>query len=309
MSRIPTILAITGPTAVGKTFLTRAISSRRACSVISIDSRQVYKEIDIGSAKPSRQDRKDTPHYLVDDLNLDAQISAGQYQKMVLQANSEVLEQGRMPLWIGGSTLYFHALLFGIANIPEIDPQIRTRIETEYKNAPLQTLEKLRTVDPDLAKTLDESKSHRIIRGLEVYEGTKKTLSSFHAEMPKPQYPFEIKMVLLNRERKELYSRIDDRVEGMLQDGLVEEVQSILTKHKGRTNLPGLNSIGYKEVLDYLNSVTSMEEMIRLIKRNTRRYAKRQITWFKKYQDISLSVNLSELSEDDAVETVLDYIK
>jgi len=308
MLDLPVVLAITGPTAVGKTSLIEELASTRDISVISIDSRQIYQEIDIGSAKPSRQEMETVPHYLVDEIKLETTISAGQYQKRVLEATDHVLSQERLPVWIGGSTLYFHSLLFGIADIPSIDPEIRKRISEEYSENPEKSLERLRKVDPQLAINLDASKSHRIIRGLEVFDATKKALSDFHTESTAPTYPFEIRTIVLKREREELYDRINFRVEKMIESGLIDEVKSIVSRHSNPSELPGLNSIGYTEVLGYLNKEIDLEEMTRLIKRNSRRYAKRQITWFKKYESISTTIDLSTSTQDEVSSRILSIV-
>jgi len=300
------VIAITGPTAVGKTDLCLSLAAKTPIGVVSIDSRQIYRGMDIGTAKPDTNLLSAIPHKLIDQLSPDQTISAGKYLELVQSATLELLDQGLLPVWVGGSTLYLHSLLFGIADIPEVPVEIRQDISANYETSPEVVYEELQNVDPEYAATLDVTKSQRIIRALEVFRATGKTLSSYHLEKHEPDYPYYIDLYVLSRARELLYERINSRVDGMIDDGLVDEVRTLLTEGYDLESAPAMNSIGYKEILSHLQGEVDHEEAISLVKRNSRRYAKRQITWFKKYQDIATQINLDSHTAKEAAELILD---
>ncbi len=300
------VLAVTGPTAVGKSSLCLELADRLGAVLVSIDSRQIYRDLNIGTAKASPVDRGRVEHLLLDELDPSQNVSAGDYSARVLEATYSKIAKAPV-IWLGGSTLYLHSLLFGIANIPEIDPEIRRRLNVEYKTKPQSLFEELQTVDPKYAASLDVTKSQRLVRGLEVYRATGESISSFHSKTKKPRYPFDISLCVLSRERSELHKRINARVDVMIEAGLIDEVSDILSRYPSDEILPGLNSIGYKEVVSYLKNDIDLIEMVRLIKRNSRRYAKRQETWFRKYEGISHQINLSKLSQEEALGKMIEH--
>lgn len=276
-------LILTGPTAVGKTALSLDVADRLQAEIISADSRQIYKELSIGTAKPSADELATAHHHFIDERSLDEPFSAGAFAREAHERIADIQERGKVPLVVGGSTLYLHALQFGIADIPTIDASVRASIEERLqKDGPRSLYRELKIVDPDFAETLDPTKSQRLVRGLEVFHGTGKPLSHYHKAQTPPPYTFET--IILHRDRSELYTRINQRVDIMLERGLVEETQSVLASGFSPTLNP-LRTIGYQEVIAYLNGSYDYDEMVRLIKRNTRRYAKRQLTWFRRFPE------------------------
>ena len=276
----PTFVILTGPTAVGKTALSLALADRWNAEIISVDSRQVYRQMTIGTAKPPPSVLEAVPHHFVDELDLGDPFSAGIFAREAVARVDSIRARGRVPLFVGGSTLYLHALKYGLADVPPVDPSVRAdvqqRLESEGADALYAELER---VDPTAAATLDPTKTQRLVRALEVYHGTGEPLSSFHAAQQPP--PFSFRTIVLFRERAELYRRIEARVDEMLSDGLLDEVRGILQRGYDPTLNP-LRTIGYQESVAHLQGVIDQAEMIRLIKRNTRRYAKRQLTWFRR---------------------------
>ena len=282
LAGMSSILTITGPTAIGKTALCIRLAEHFNAEIVSVDSRQIYRELDIGTAKPSPEERSRVRHHFIDERGLDDPISAGQFAKLAEDRIAEILSRDKTAIVTGGSTLYLHALQHGLANIPPVMPTVRDalqdRLVAEGSAALYRELEGL---DPASAGTMDETKSQRIVRALEVYYGTGKTLSSFFDHQPPPRFSYTT--FVLSMDRPALYDRIGSRVDEMLGAGLVEEVRMLMQTGFSPT-LPVLRTIGYQEVIQYLQGVVDETEMIRLIKRNTRRYAKRQLTWFKRFQ-------------------------
>ena len=279
----PVIPILSGPTGVGKTALSLELAATLDGEIVNADSRQVYRGMDIGTAKPSPAERQGVPHHLFDILDISERITVGKYLKLAEHVFEDILSRGKTPIVVGGSTLYTYALTHGLADIPDVDPTIRVQLEKRAEEVGIHTLYgELASVDPVSADSMDPTKSQRILRALEVYVGTGKTLSSFFDSSAR--LPHRFAMFVFNRDREELYARIDQRVDKMILDGLVDEVQTL--RNGGvNDNLYALRSPGYREVIAYSNQVVPYEEMIRLIKRNTRRYAKRQLTWFRRYAE------------------------
>jgi tRNA dimethylallyltransferase len=276
----PVLRVLTGPTAVGKTALAVAWAQAHDGEIVSADSRQVYRPLTIGTAKPSPEELAAVPHHFVDELDLDEPFSAGEFARQAEARIREILARGRTPLVTGGSTLYLEALLHGLADIPETSMDTRRaltqRLHTE--GAPALYAELVR-VDPASAATMDHTKTQRVVRALEVYHDTGRPLSAYHAQLTPP---FEPRVVVLNRPRAELYDRINRRVDAMLAAGLVEENRALLAAGYP-PDLNPLRTIGYREPMAYLRGETSYEEMVRVLKQSSRRYAKRQLTWFRRY--------------------------
>lgn len=274
-------LTIAGPTAVGKTALSLTVAEELGAEIISADSRQVYRDLTIGTAKPTPEELQQVPHHFIGELSLHEDFSAGRFADAANERIRDVLRRGRTPLIVGGSTLYLKALHFGLADIPDVDPTVREEMEVRLQEEGGRALyAELKRVDPAAAETMDPTKTQRLLRALEVYHGTGKPITHFYDNQPEP--PFTYRTVVLNRDRSVLHRRIEERVEGMLERGLLQEVESLLEKGYDATCRP-LKSIGYREPIRFLKSEIDYDEMVRLIKRNTRRYAKRQITWFRRF--------------------------
>ena len=277
------ILVLMGPTAVGKTELSLAIAQELGAEIISVDSRQIYKGLDIGTAKPEAAERQLVRHHFIDELDPSQHLSAGRFAEAANQRIAEIYGRSKTPLVVGGSTLYLSALLHGISQIPATDPEVRTALTDRLNRAGAATLyRELEQVDPISAGTMDATKSQRIVRALEVYYSTGRPISSFHARKEGPKYEFI--PVVLTRDRAALYGLINARVDLMLDLGLVREVEQLLEQGYSPT-LPALRSIGYGEIIRFLQGEIPKDEAVNLIKRNSRRYAKRQLTWFRRYEE------------------------
>ncbi len=276
------VLIIVGPTAVGKTRLSLALASRwRHSEIISADSRQVYRYLDIGTAKPSREQLARVPHHFIDIINPDEYYSAGRYGREARQRIDQLLSQGKNPIVVGGSGLYIRALVDGFFERQIYDQGIKAKLKQEIKEKGLAHLyQRLHQVDPIAATKIHPNDHHRIVRALEVYELTGEPLSAFQAQTSQ-KASFEPVFIGLTRERKRLYGIIEQRVDEMMQQGLVAEVTQLrsLGYH---SDLNSLQTVGYREVFLYLDHQIDFETMVKLIKQRTRNYAKRQLTWFRK---------------------------
>ncbi|MBL7977619.1 MAG: tRNA (adenosine(37)-N6)-dimethylallyltransferase MiaA [Bacteroidetes Order II. Incertae sedis bacterium] len=277
----PPIQVIVGPTAVGKTAYAIEYALRNNGEIVSADSRQVFKELHIGTAKPSQEELKAVPHHFISEKNLSEPYSAGIFANEANARLTNIFTRGKNPIVCGGSTLYLKALIDGLAEIPEVDPAIRNHLMTELTERGNHALyQELVLTDPVFAQTLDPTKTQRLIRGLEVARGTGKPLSFFHQQQHRPPFTFDV--TVLARERKTLYERINLRVDQMLQDGLIKEVQELL--HAGFSpEINALKTIGYQEPIAYLLGTLPYDQMVTLLKQHTRNYAKRQITWFRRF--------------------------
>jgi tRNA dimethylallyltransferase len=278
------ILTITGPTAVGKTELSLQVADQLDAEIVSVDSRQVYEELTIGTAKPGPDARDRVRHHFIGERSLQNPLSAGAYADLANDRIRDILSRNRRPLVVGGATLYLHALQYGLADIPDVDDEVRThlkaRLEDEGKEALYAELEE---VDPKQAAETDPTKTQQVVRALEVYHGTGKPLSYYYENQPEP--PFDYVTVVLNRDRDALYDRINRRVESMLDDSLLDEVRDVMNIDGVQLDEPPLSTIGYREPIQYLKGEIDYDEMVRLVKRNSRRYAKRQLTWFRRYDE------------------------
>jgi tRNA dimethylallyltransferase len=277
-------LTITGPTAVGKTDLSLDVAEALDAEIVSVDSRQIYRELTIGTAKPSPEAQERVPHHFIGERSLHEPISAGAYAEAANDRIRDILERGRPPLVVGGATLYLHALQYGLADIPDVDDGVRERLEERLEaEGPEALYDELCEVDPAQAEKADPTKTQRVVRALEVYHGTGKPLSHYYENQPEP--PFSYTTVVLNRDRETLYDRINRRVDRMLDAGLLDEVRAVMSMEGVQLDEPPLSTIGYREPIQHLRGEMDYDEMVRLVKRNTRRYAKRQLTWFRRYDE------------------------
>ena len=273
------LLAIVGPTASGKTELALNLAEQLKGEIISADSRQVYRYLDIGTSKPTKDDIKRIPHHFVDLLDPSEDYSAGAFGVQARKKVSEISGRNRQPLLVGGSGLYIKAVIDGLFEGPGKDPELRSQLYAQLETMGAKALlEKLQAVDPSSAARMDISKPRRIIRALEVYYTTGIPLSSFHKQQSSIS-PFTTVQFAIAWSRSQLYDRINKRVESMLSVGFVDEVRRLRDRGYNRS-LNALNTVGYKEAFDHIDGRISYEDMTERIKRNTRRFAKRQMTWF-----------------------------
>ncbi len=300
----PTLIILLGSTAVGKTDIAIQLALWLDTAVVSTDSRQFYQELNIGTAKPTPAEQSLVPHHLVDFLSVCDSYDVKQFEQDALLALSNIFQQKKVAIATGGSGLYVKTLCEGIDEIPDINEEIRTQIQNEFEQEGLPALaEKLQQADPDYYAQVDKHNPRRVMRGLEIYRATGKPYSTFRNQ-PNHQvsHPFDIIKIGLNRNREELYERINTRVDQMIAQGLFEEAGALAPFR----DLNALQTVGYREIFPFLDGDYDQQEAIRLIKRNTRRFAKRQLTWFRKDTDIQWF----ELSgrEDTAVNEMKAYL-
>ncbi|MCJ7508647.1 MAG: tRNA (adenosine(37)-N6)-dimethylallyltransferase MiaA [candidate division Zixibacteria bacterium] len=280
------VLIILGPTAVGKTKVALEIADKLNGEIVSADSRQVYKYMDIGTAKPTSEEQRRVPHHLIDIINPDEKFSAAEYAKRATEAIYKILKKRKKPIVVGGSGLYIKALTEGLFEGPGANPKIRKKLEREAEELGNSHLyQRLKTIDPAAAKKIYPNDLKRIIRALEVYELTGKTISELHQKGTYFAPEFEFVKAGLGIDRKELYRRIEDRVDRMLSFGFVEEVRNLI-KMGYSSKLNALDTLGYKEIFSYLQGETDLNGAIEKTKQSTRNYAKRQLTWFRKDKEI-----------------------
>ena len=281
----PIVIVIVGPTCSGKTALAIELASKLKTGIISADSRQVYKYLNIGTAKPTETQLKNVKHHLIDYLNPDEKFNASKFSVEATKVISQLQMEGKIPLVVGGSGLYIKAIVDGIIDEVETDEDYRSELyelRKKYGNEFLYN--ELKKVDPESADKMLPQNWKRIIRALEVFHLTGKTIGYFHSTQKKKEN-YHFKQCGLQWERSKLYKNIDDRVDNMIANGLVDEVKSILAMGNDK-KINALNTVGYKEIIFYLESEISLDKAVELIKRNTRHFAKRQLTWFKKDQRI-----------------------
>ncbi len=278
------LVVIVGPTGVGKSELAIEVAREVNGEIVSADSRYVYKFMDVGTGKPSLEERRLVPHHMIDLIEPDEEYNAAKFGREAEEKIMEIYERERLPLLVGGSGLYVRAVVNGIFTGPGADWEIRDRLREEARCSGINHLyKKLKEVDPVSAERIKSTDLLRIIRALEIYEITGKPISSFHKERKRLKY--DLVMVGLRRERGELYGRIDGRVDSMFERGLVDEVKGLLNRGYGE-ELNSMQGLGYKEIIEHLKGKYSLEEARRILKRDTRRFAKRQLTWFGKDERI-----------------------
>ena len=276
------LIVITGPTAVGKTALSLDIAKHYGIPVINADSRQIYRELRIGTAQPTEEQLKAVPHYFVGTLSIKDYYSASLFEQQVLALLKELYVKSDYALMSGGSMMYIDAVCDGIDDIPTIDDATRTLYKQRLANEGLENLcLELKRLDPKYYEVVDLQNPRRVVHALEICTMTGKTYTSFR-KRAKRERPFDIIKIGLNRPREELYKRINLRVDQMMADGLLEEARNYYPFRE----LNALNTVGYKEIFDYFDEHWSLEEAVERIKGNTRRYARKQLTWFKKDEHI-----------------------
>lgn len=282
MQEKPTLIVLLGPTGIGKTDLSLSIATALDCEIISADSRQLYRDMQIGTAAPTAEQLQTVPHHFVGTLGLEEYYSAAQYEADVLDFLSTAFLQHDKMLLTGGSMMYIDAVCDGIDDIPTISAEVRERVMQKYKAEGLEVLcEELRSLDLQHYAEVDLKNPRRVIHAIEVCYMTGNTFSSFRTRTRKER-PFHILKIGLQREREELFYRINARVDAMIEGGLVEEARRLYPYR----HLNALNTVGYKELFAYFDGEMDLSMAIEKIKKNTRVYAKKQMTWFKKDTDI-----------------------
>lgn len=281
MARKKRLIVVVGPTAVGKTALGVALAKHFKTEVISADSRQFYKEMSIGTAKPDAREQAEVKHHFIDSHSVAEEYSAGDFERDALVLLRSLFKRYDNVVMVGGSGLFVKAVCTGLDKLPHAPATVRADLNAAFEQQGLESLQqRLKEIDPDYYREADIRNPQRIIRALEVYETTGKPFSSYRIQK-RNQRPFEIVTVGLNMERQSLYDRINARVDMMIAMGLEEEARELLPYR----NKPALLTVGYAEMFAFIDGKISWEEAVFCIKKNSRRYAKRQITWFKKYGD------------------------
>ncbi|CDD37661.1 tRNA dimethylallyltransferase [Clostridium sp. CAG:356] len=278
----PKVIVICGPTASGKTTLSIQLAQKINGEIISSDSMQIYKDMNIGTAKPDQQEMQGIKHYLLDFVEPNQRYSVADYKKDAENAIEDILQKGKVPIIVGGTGLYVDSLIYGIEypNI-EFDENYRKKLEKRAEKEGLEKLyEKAKKIDPQAMKKISRNDQKRILRVLEIYNATGKTKTEQEIESRKNEVKYDYRVFAINMDREKLYDRINKRVDIMIQKGLIEEVENLLKKYNEFPT--AMQGLGYKEVVEYIQGKVLKEDMIENIKRESRRYAKRQITWFKK---------------------------
>ncbi len=278
------LVSVVGPTAVGKTSFAIKLARQFGAEIISIDSRQFYREMEIGTAKPSDEELSQVKHHFINSHSIHEDVSAGLFENLALEVLEELFEKSTVVVAVGGSGLYFKALWEGMNEIPEVPSSIRDGLINDYnKNGLGYLLQELEKSDPDYYKSVDKKNTQRVIRALEVVRGTGKKYSSFRKTASNADRSFQNLKIGLTMDRTELYDRIDKRMDVMIEAGLFDEARELYSYRKHNA----LQTVGYREIFHYLDGDYDREEAIRLLKRNSRRYAKRQFTWFNRDKEIN----------------------
>ena len=296
----PLLIVLAGPTAVGKTKLSIELAKNKNSSIFSSDSRQFYREMSIGTAKPSLDELNEVPHYFINNKSIEEAYSAGDYEKEIINQLEDYFKNKKIAFLVGGSGMYIDAVCKGLDNLPK-DLAVRNRLNLELKENGIEYLqENLKILDPKQYGIMDLSNSQRLIRALEVCRITSKPYSSLLTSTKKIR-SFKIVKFLLHIDKNQLELNIEKRVDQMVENGLFQEVENL----RDKKNLNALNTVGYKEIFNFFNGNYTKEEAINLIKRNTKKYAKRQMTWFKKDISYQWIENLDTLKSFNEINSII----
>ena len=275
------LIVIAGPTAVGKTSYAIELAQKYDTEILSADSRQFYRELQIGTAAPTKEELAAAPHHFIGNLSIHDYYNVSMYEQEAMQLIEDLFQKHDKLIVVGGSGLYIDALCYGIDELPDADERLRSEIKSRYAEEGIEYLQKeVARLDPEFYKVVDQNNHKRLQRALEVCLATGKTYSSQRTNKKKSR-PFAIRKLVLNMERELLYERINRRVDLMMEAGLLDEVKSLLPFRE----LNALKTVGYTELFRYLDGDISLEQAVTDIKTNSRRYSKRQVTWFKRYDD------------------------
>lgn len=300
----PLLIVLAGPTAVGKTKLSIELAKNKNSSIFSSDSRQFYREMSIGTAKPSLDELNEVPHYFINNKSIEEAYSAGDYEKEIINQLEDYFKNKKIAFLVGGSGMYIDAVCKGLDNLPK-DLAVRNRLNLELKENGIEYLqENLKILDPKQYGIMDLSNSQRLIRALEVCIITSKPYSSLLTATKKIR-SFKMVKFLLHIDKNQLELNIEKRVDQMVENGLFQEVENL----RDKKNLNALNTVGYKEIFNFFNGNYTKEEAINLIKRNTKKYAKRQMTWFKKDISYQWIENLDTLKSFNEINSIITKLK
>ena len=304
------LIILTGPTAVGKTKLSLELAKKVGGEIISAESMQIYEMLDIGSAKIKKEEMQGIPHHLIDCISPSQEFNVVIFQKMALNAMEEIEKRNKIPILVGGTGFYIQSVLYQIDFTPNEDQgEVRKELETLALTKGKEYLhEKLREVDPLSAREIHANNQKRVIRALEYYRLTGEPISKHNIEQRQKESPYDFSYFVLNDKRERLYQRIDQRVDEMVSQGLVEEVRALKNMGYDRSFV-SMQGLGYKEILDYLEDKISLDEAVYRIKRDTRHFAKRQITWFKREKEVIwVQKDLFDYDEEKILNYMLEKI-
>lgn len=305
------LVILTGPTAVGKTALSVALAKAIDGEIISADSMQVYRHMNIGSAKVTEEEMAGVPHHLIDMLDPTEEFNVVLFQQMARQAVEEICRRGHIPILVGGTGFYIQALLYNI-DFTENDGDTALRRSLEEiagRDGPEALYERLRAVDPESCESIHVHNVKRVIRAIEFYEKTGKKISAHNYEQRQNDSPYRFAYFVLNDDRDRIYQRIDERVDLMIEKGLVEEVRA-LQKMGCRRGMVSMQGLGYKEILSCLEKETTLEEAVYLIKRDTRHFAKRQLTWFSREKEVIwIEKNVFDHDRQKILDFMQDFLR
>lgn len=279
-------ILLIGPTAVGKTALSVGLAKKISAEIISVDSRQCYKYLNIGTATPTKQEREDIPHFNLSIIDPAVKDSAANYAERAKQWKKEIEDRGKNILYVGGSTLHVQCTIQPLDDVPEANEENINKLEAQIESDGIEPLyKKLQSVDPDYTQKMDGMNTQRIVRALDVWMQTGRPFSSYHSDDNTITVPDDMLVFGLKRDRQKLYDRINLRVDKMFEQGFLNEVEEILRRGYSLDD-PGLNTVGYKQAIEFINGNMSREKMIADMKTKTRRYAKRQLSWFRRWDFI-----------------------
>lgn len=300
------LIVLTGPTAVGKTELSIMLAKLIGGEIISADSMQVYRGMDIGSAKVTKEEMQGIPHHLIDILEPDEEFHVVRFQEYAKRCMQEIWDRGNIPILTGGTGFYIQAVLYDIDfTETECNQEYREQLEAlAVSHGPEHLHEMLRQVDPESADAIHANNVKRVIRALEFYHETGRKISVHNEEEHRKESPYQFAYFVLNDERSRLYERIDRRVDQMMEQGLLREVRALKEKGFDRS-MVSMQGLGYKEILAYLDGEISLEEAVRILKRDTRHFAKRQLTWFRREREVTWIDRQAFLQDH---EKILEYI-
>ena len=291
------LIYVAGPTAIGKTSIGISLAKHFKTEILSCDARQLYMEMSIGTAVPSKIEQQETKHHFIQNKSIHQPYDAGKFEKEGLKLLKNLFQKHDKIIMVGGSGLYAKALIDGLDKFPKVEPEAVKKVKEVYKNAGIEGLQfALEKKDPDYFKNVDKKNPRRLIRALEVCESVQKPFSYF-LNQTRSARPFQSKTFLLQLPKEQLYKRINHRVDKMLDNGLEVEARALFPYR----NLPALQTVGYKELFEYFEGKTNLQEAIERIKKNTRNYAKRQLTWFNKENTIGVRMDKINRTFNDII--------
>lgn len=311
MPEKPFAIFLMGPTAAGKTALALELHDSFPMEIISVDSSQVYRGMDIGTAKPTRQEQERAPHRLIDIRDPAEPYSAEEFCRDATREMESIVNQGKIPLLVGGTMFYFHALEFGLSDLPSADSEIRESLAAEAERIGWGALhQRLQAVDPESARRIHPNDAQRIQRALEIYEISGQSLSDLASAKPKPPLPYRlIKIALWPEDRSTLHARIESRFQAMLELGLIAEVEKLFARGDLKPVMPSLRAVGYRQIWEYLIKKINYSEMTQQALAATRQLAKRQITWLRRYPGIRVFENTHFTPISECKEFLREFIR